>query len=96
MDGVDAPTYLTCDHGIKHSGEVHLGCDGCCAIFEGWIVAERQRMLGLIEDLGLMIAYRESGIEAPEKVLDAVMGAIQPEEAEKAQAQFDSGEFFGD
>lgn len=96
MDGVDAPTYLTCDHGIKHSGEVHLGCDGCCAIFEGWIVAERQRMLGLIEDMDLMIAYRNTGIEVPEKIKDAIAGAIQPEEADKAQAEFESGEYFAD
>lgn len=96
MDGVDAPTYLTCEHGIGHSGQVHMPCDGCCAIFEGWIVAERQRMLGLIEDMDLMIAYRKTGIEVPEKILDAIAGAIQPEEADKAQAEFDSGEYFGD
>jgi hypothetical protein len=89
-------SHLTCEHDIKHSGEVHLGCDGCCAIFEGWIVAERQRMLGLIEDMDLMIAYRNTGIEVPEKILDAIAGAIQPEEADKAQAEFDSGDYFGD
>jgi len=93
---VDAPTYLTCEHGVKHSGQVHANCDGCCAIFESWIVAERQRFTGLIEDMGLMIAYRTTGIEVPEKIYDAIMGGIQPEEAEKAQAEFDSGEYFGD
>ena len=93
---MDAPTYLTCEHGFFHSGQIHPNCDGCCAIFEGWIIAERQRIFGLIEDMDLMIAYQEDGTKVPEKIFDAIAGAIQPEDAEKAQAEFDSGEYFGD
>jgi hypothetical protein len=84
---------MQCEHGIAHSGEVHAECDGCCAIFEGWIISERQRMMGLIEDMGLILARRDTGVEVGEKIYDAVYGALQPEDAEQVQTEFDSGEF---
>ncbi len=81
-------TLLYCEHNIGHSGEVHKWCDGCCAVFDSFILGERQRMLGLIEDMNLMITYRETGIEVGEKIYDAIGGALQPEEAEAVQKEF--------